>query len=104
MNISFKNGVLDTNLKSIMFRAIFICAKVYNGKNFDLVITSTDEGNHMEGSLHYQGLAIDIRTRRIPLVIIQNLYNEIKLSLEKISEYFQVTLETNHIHIEYDRR
>jgi len=58
----------------------------------ELIITSTYEGNHLPGSMHYAHLAIDIRARRN----IATLKNEIARTLG--SEYFVYQAKT-HIHI-----
>jgi hypothetical protein len=104
MDISFKDGVNYDNLKSIMFRAIFACAKVYASQNRHLVITSTNEGEHSEASFHYLDQAIDIRSRRIPKTLLPQLREKLITELHKISTDFQVILEDTHIHIELDRR
>jgi len=61
----------------------------------EMVITSTYEGDHSEGSLHYADLAVDVRkTISFKLIIVK-----IKAYLGKD---YDVVLETTHIHIEYD--
>ena len=61
----------------------------------EMVITSTFEGRHSASSLHYANLAIDIRSinRR------SKVWGEIQRAL---GEDYDVILENNHIHIEYD--
>lgn len=102
MKIILDSGVLIDDLEQIMFRAIFAAAQVFNKRNIPLTITSTTSGRHMEGSLHYHGLAIDLRVWRIPHAIRQRVINELRHSLNLISHHFQVILEEIHIHIEYD--
>jgi len=60
-----------------------------------LVITSGLDGKHMKNSLHYAGLAVDIRTRHInkPLEI----YEKIKI---RLGNKFDVIYYDTHIHIE----
>ena len=65
----------------------------------DFVITSGLDGAHSAGSLHYYGLAFDCRTRHIPNGLVQTVVKEIKTSFPNV---FDVVLEINHIHIEYD--
>jgi len=61
----------------------------------EMVITSTYEGNHSEGSLHYADLAVDIRkTVKKP-----NSIKEIKHELGR--DYDVIEYET-YFHIEYD--
>lgn len=61
----------------------------------ELIITSTYEGTHSEGSLHYAHLAVDIRNKPKST----KAFGEIKRALGK---NYDVILHTNHIHIEYD--
>ena len=104
MEINFKEGVPFKGLKAITYQAMFICAQVFNKKHVPLVVTCTTDGQHMKKSFHYTGEAFDIRTRRLTVVEKTRLYNEIKLELQKLSEYFQVVMEDTHIHVEHDWR
>jgi len=61
----------------------------------EMVITSTYEGNHSDGSLHYADLAVDVRKTRNCRMIV----TKIKAYLGKD---YDVVLEATHIHIEYD--
>jgi hypothetical protein len=63
--------------------------------NEELVITSTYEGNHSPGSLHYSNEAIDIRRKEGK----KKGFKQIKLFLG--DDYDVICYET-HIHIEYD--
>ena len=63
--------------------------------NEELTITSTCEGNHSAGSLHYANLAIDIRRPKKPMTV----YKEIK---QQLGPDYDVILYVHHIHIEYD--
>ncbi|KKL60573.1 hypothetical protein LCGC14_2203930, partial [marine sediment metagenome] len=61
----------------------------------NLIITSTYEGTHSAGSLHYANLAIDIRC-------IGNGDNLLKLLKRDLGPDYDVVNERGHIHIEYD--
>jgi len=61
----------------------------------EMVITSTYEGNHSEGSLHYANLAVDIRKN----VTKSNLIKEIRYELGP--DYDVIEYET-YYHVEYD--
>lgn len=66
------------------------------------VITSTNEGTHMSGSLHYLGRAIDFR---IPDRIAEDiLHDALEVVKAELGGDFDVLLEMNpaHIHVEYD--
>lgn len=62
-------------------------------------ITSTTDGDHHEASLHYSGDAIDIRTSDIQEVRRQQYRNALK---DRLGNAWDVILEPDHIHIEYD--
>ena len=60
--ISFKPGVRTVFLKGPAILAAVIADQVYAAfGESELVVTSGTEGTHSPGSLHYVGLAIDLR-------------------------------------------
>ena len=65
-------------------------------------ITSANDSNHMTGSLHYENRAFDIRIRNI----IGQVSSEARLWAERIQvalgDDYDVLLESDHIHVEYD--
>jgi hypothetical protein len=61
----------------------------------EMIITSTYEGNHSAGSLHYANLAVDLRKDKNTIYS----FKEIKRFL---GNDYDVVIEKNHIHIEYD--
>lgn len=68
------------------------------------VITSTFEGKHSEGSLHYADDAYDIRRPSHPdmgfdLSVDSSIVEDLK---EAFGSDFDIVLEPDHIHIEYD--
>lgn len=62
----------------------------------DPVITSTFEGNHSVGSLHYANRAIDVRLPDEKTGAI------VKLLRGSLGPDYDVVIEQSHIHIEYD--
>lgn len=63
------------------------------------VITSARDGKHMVGSLHFVGRAIDLRTRDMPLMGSAAIAESLR---EVLGKDFDVVLEKDHIHLEYD--
>ncbi len=61
----------------------------------EMVVTSTYEGNHSESSLHYANLAIDIRKNIMKPLSFKQIKRE-------LGRDYDVILESDHIHIEYD--
>jgi len=72
-----------------------IARRVWSIEKEELIITSTYEGSHSEGSLHYADLAVDIRRHKNGHVLRQELR-------DKLGMDYDVVLEADHIHIEYD--
>ena len=93
-----KQGVKVNGMKSEILLAFIIAQDIYRQYNRDCVITSATDGKHGRGSLHYAGLAIDLRTR--------NLDSDEKLLISKdlkdaLGKEYDVVSESDHIHIEY---
>lgn len=62
------------------------------------VATSLCDGKHRRGSLHYVGLAIDIRSRNITKRGQKACLKKLKVSL---GAEFDVILHPTHYHVEY---
>ena len=58
----------------------------------DLSVTSIRDGNHMAGSLHYDGNAFDIR----PIPFSKKQIKDV------LGPNFDVVIHSSHIHIEHD--
>jgi hypothetical protein len=79
----------------------------------EAVMTSGTDGKHMEGSLHAKGLAGDYRIRdpggawSLTQAQIEALVKRLRLLLNKdetANRPFQVIVETDHLHVEYQPR
>jgi hypothetical protein len=94
-----KLGVDISKLEYHCRKALGVVEKVWGSQGFaEPVITSTYEGNHSPGSLHYQNRAFDVR-----LPGIGNLnVTAVRILKEELGKDFDVVLEGDHIHIEYD--
>jgi hypothetical protein len=88
-----KAGVDISRLNRPIRRALNHIGALYP----DFVITSTYEGTHSPGSLHYANDAIDIRMKT---------FHRTAISVDRLKEVlgpdFDIIRERNHIHIEYD--
>ncbi len=98
--ISIKVGAKIEGSKPEIILAIVIVSKVLEKYTVETVITELTGGEHMEGSLHYSGYAVDIRSRDISPELMQVISTEIKNAL---GNDFDVVVEENpsHIHIEF---
>jgi hypothetical protein len=98
--IKIKPGVRVLGLKPEALLGIQICASVYAEHNLDFVLTSVVDGKHSRGSKHYSGNGWDGRTRNIPT---EDAKGKIFLDIKNaLGSDYDVVLEKNHIHCEYD--
>jgi hypothetical protein len=93
-----KAGVRITGMRPEILLAAFAAERVYEEAGHDFTITACVDGKHMAGSLHYAGAAIDVRTRDLATADVQKLIARIK---ECLGADFDVLLEVDHIHIEF---
>ena len=71
----------------------------YRNAGREAVITSTYGDNHSPSSLHYQNKAIDLRSKGILPHVQQEILQQLEMHL---GGDYDVILEANHYHIEYD--
>lgn len=94
-----KKGVI-LSLSASMARAlpgIEVCVEKVTER--ELVITSASDGAHRLGSRHYTGEAIDIRT----MYLDAHGKDVLRAALASVlGVSFDVVVEADHIHIEYD--
>ena len=91
-----KPGVDISRLERNTRRSLHAVALAFSEERELFIITSTYEGNHGEGSLHYGNQAYDVR---LPVKAKSRILAEIKRVL---GTKFDVIQELTHIHIEYD--
>ena len=79
--------------------------KIWEDAGYELVITSARDGIHSAGSLHYYGLAVDMRNgvnwgfvdeHRIQMI------DELTTKLA-FDPAYQLINHRSHLHVEYDR-
>jgi len=92
-----KLGVSIERLKRPIRRSLTVIDNIF--KKYDgieAVITSTYEGTHMPSSLHYDDNAIDLRKSPV------NSMNIVEALKKALGISYQIVLESDHIHLEYD--
>lgn len=97
--IHFKEGVRFEGVQPVLWDGLLTVAVSYHTFGYQLVVTSLTDGTHKEGSLHYKGLAADLRTRHLKVNDVAVVVRGVKDALGK---GWDVVLEGDHIHIEYD--
>lgn len=83
---------------------LFIAAAAINAAiqldaPFDIVITSGTDSKHMPGSRHYSGDALDLRRSNIPPKWLDRYLTQLR---GRLGSDYDVVLEHDHIHVEYD--
>ena len=79
---------------------VFVEAEtIWRDHGHELVITCGMDGEHSAGSLHYYGLAVDLRTNYFNPDQAAECADDLQ---EALSNMYDVVLESTHIHVEYD--
>jgi hypothetical protein len=95
-----KPGVDLRGIKPQMAIAYSIAQAIYHRHSGQsaCVITSASDGTHGPNSLHYQGLALDLRTSNVIPALMLKIVRDLKLEL---GLQFDVVDEGDHVHIEF---
>lgn len=101
----FKNGVY-LKLEPEMAEALPLIDAAYTDLAIDAecVVTSANDGRHMDGSLHYVGRAVDLRTRDLHPDVIGKLVLALRKRLNgdaTMNRPYQVIQEADHLHLEW---
>ena len=92
MAVWYKQGVLG-DLQPVARKGLGQVADLFKSHDEDLFVTSLRDGNHRAGSLHYDGLAFDIRP--CDSIFVEDIKRV-------LGSKWDVVYEGNHIHCEYD--
>ena len=79
--------------------AMTIADKVYSDFGYDCVVTSLCDGSHSRNSKHYEGNGLDLRTRHVAEADKHPIRDKLA---NKLGKKYDVILEGNHIHVEFD--
>lgn len=109
MDIYFKDGVDPGKPTTEILRAIVVVAGVCDGFGVRCTVTSMQDGRHSANSLHYRGgicRAFDLRTRDEAPGYRQwsaDLKHDLATACRNaLGRDYDVVVEADHIHIEYD--
>lgn len=97
--LSLAPGVSLRGIRPEILHALWVAAAIICSEGYEAVCTSGVEGTHGVGSLHYVGLAGDMRTKHIPVERRKFIRDKIQAAL---GADYDVLLETNpdHMHLE----
>lgn len=81
--------------------------RIWGDAGINWVITSARDGIHGPASYHYFGLAVDLRTwdsegQQLSMEKKEVLASLLRRALSQYSQFFDVLVESSHIHVEYD--
>ena len=94
-----KPGVDVRGIQPEILLARIIAGEVFARYGVACIITSGSEGKHKVGSLHPKDQALDFRTRHMD----KRLWPVVAEELGKaLGPQYDVVLESDHIHCEYD--
>lgn len=96
--MQIKTGVKLNGVKPEIILAIIVIETIYSKWGKELVITEATGGKHGRASLHYVGLAIDIRTNYFTDEEKELVARDLR---EALGENYDVIVEASHIHIEF---
>lgn len=99
--LSIKPGVKVAGIRPEMILAVMVAERVCERYGVDLVITSALDGKHSETSLHYSGCAVDLRNKEMASDAKDEAVRTLK---ESLGRDYDVILEVDHIHIEFQPR
>lgn len=103
--ISIKNGAKLDGLRAEILLGFFIIAKVFSDHEYDITMTEATGGDHMKTSLHYKGLALDIRSKNIVSKAMKHqMLEECAMAL---GDNYDFIIEdegqpNEHFHVEFD--
>jgi len=93
----FSEGVVSPDI----LYAAQVAEGVYAGFGYPLTVTSGMDSTHMEGSYHYSGDAMDLRTNNLPPGISTQIAQSLQAAL---GGGYRVILESDHIHVQLTAR
>ena len=103
--IHIKEGVKLNGLSVQALLAVQVANSLWHHQwpDLDLVITSGTDSKHGRASKHYIGNAIDLRTHTLPGGSMGEAATRARQWLaDALGSEYDVVLESDHIHIEWD--
>lgn len=97
--MQLKQGVRLNGIKPELLVALLAANGIYTEAGYQMIVTSVTEGKHSRASKHYTGCAFDLRISHLSEGVASNVVNRLTFAL---GSDFDVILESDHIHVEYD--
>jgi len=93
-----KAGTSVRGIRPEILAARMIASPIWKRHGQQLVITSSTDGGHGEGSSHYRGEAEDYRTHYFDPLSVQGVADELQNAL---GDEYQVIVEKTHVHVQW---
>ena len=94
-----KKGAVLAGLDLRMRNVLQTADQIWALHGQELWVTAGLDGEHSAGSLHYYGLALDLRTRYFDKPTLRKVAEKLEKALGK---NYDVVVHKSHIHVEYD--
>jgi hypothetical protein len=94
--IAIKPGVRIAGMQTEILLALFVAHELFQEQAQTVTLTSVTDGVHKDGSLHYTGRAVDLR---LPTAGKERMVEQLQ---GRLGAEYDVLLEADHIHVEYD--
>lgn len=98
MKINIKQGVVFKEIND-KYLQIFEALTLLPFKGYVPTITSGNDGTHLKNSYHYTNAALDVRVNDLPKDSWLTYRDVLQ---RRLGPKFQVILEKDHLHCEYD--
>lgn len=104
VSVQLKDRSVDTSclVTSVTDPIIEAAHMVFGSLGYEVVITSACDGEHMQGSLHYEGKALDLRCSVAWGFSEADCEAIAAMMQERLGEDYDVVWEGTHLHVEYD--
>lgn len=96
--IDVKAGVQFEHVCAMVVMHSVVCS-VYEAFGYPVTVTSGSDGAHRPQSLHYSDRALDYRTRHVSVRDRARITEKLK---KQLGAGFDVVLEEDHLHVEWD--
>lgn len=94
--IAIKPGVRIEGMTPEILLAVVVAHELFREQAQTVTVTSCTDGRHKDGSKHYTGRAVDLR---LPTAGKERIVEQLAV---RLSNEYDVVLEGDHIHVEYD--
>ena len=97
--MTLKDGVDVKGLTPEALIILLVAENLWKKYGEELVVTAVRDGVHMKNSLHYKGMAVDLRTRYFNVATQRVITKELR---KRLGKQYDVVMHKTHIHAEYD--